>query len=74
MFRSTRFIKLFFSYFVCVDFQMFVEGVSSVEVTQLTCSAQQQGGAAKRRRVETGWAALSDVIAENINTLHAVTW
>jgi hypothetical protein len=50
-----------------------MDGVSSLDVTQLTCNTEP-GVAAKRRRIETGWAALREAIVMNGNKLHAVTW
>jgi hypothetical protein len=50
-----------------------MDGVCSLDVTQLT-SSTEPGVAAKRRRIETGWAALRDAIIVNGNKLQAVTW
>jgi len=53
--------------------QVFLDGGSYIEVTQLSLSTQA-GSAAKRRRLDTGWALLRSILDDNGNTLLALPW
>lgn len=50
-----------------------MDSTSCVEVTQLSWSTQA-GSAAKRRRVDTGWAVLRGILEDNGNTLLSLPW
>ena len=57
---------------------MFISHANYVfEVTQVSTSTQfgtPGGTAPKRRRVESGWTVLSDILAEQASTLQGIAW
>ena len=69
-----RFNQEYVSLAADVFHQLFYEKNSVLEITQLSFLNTQPGGPAKKRRIESGWAILREIILNQASSTAAIAW